>query len=115
MGQKIEYSNIKVELYNKKNGFLKDSTTCLPTGLYVLPIYDFGEYLLQVKGPEGWTFGILVDHVINTYTCFEEPKQVQITINEQMSTCGKDINFVLNGFTVFGKVSCLFLNGSLKC
>ena len=54
--QKIDYSSVTIKLFNK-NGLLKDSTQCSPTGYFVLPAYDNGNYKIQVNGPEGWFFG----------------------------------------------------------
>jgi hypothetical protein len=56
--QKIDYSSVKILLYNK-NGLLKDTTQCSPTGYFVLPFYDNGNYKIKISGPEGWFFGKL--------------------------------------------------------
>ena len=70
---------------------MKEKTECTPTGYYLLPIYDKGEYRLTIEGPLGWSF---------------EPKEYQIVVNEGDNECngGKDLNFVFTGFSLSGKV-----------
>lgn len=38
-------------------GAVKDSTECAPNGYYFLPIYDKGDFILKIEGPDGWSYG----------------------------------------------------------
>ncbi|KAJ6228491.1 nodal modulator 1-related [Anaeramoeba flamelloides] len=86
---KIDFSEIRVELYNP-NGILKEITECDENGYYLIPIYDsFGEYILRINAPERWSF---------------TPQQVKIQTNKDINTRSEDINFIFSGIEVFGKV-----------
>lgn len=64
-----------------KQGSLKDKTDCSPSnGYYFLPVYDRGEYTLQISPPPGWSF---------------EPEQIDIVFDGKTDLCslGKDVNF----------------------
>jgi len=92
--KKLDYSVIKVKLTTKE-GAVKDTTECAPTGYYFLPIYDKGDYLMQIQGPEGWSF---------------EPNQAPVHIGDDNQCTspnmkGEDINFSLTGFSILGKVT----------
>ncbi|KAJ3439813.1 nodal modulator 1-related [Anaeramoeba flamelloides] len=87
---KIDFSEIRVELYNP-NGILKEITECDENGYYVIPLYDsFGEYILSINAPERWSF---------------TPQQVKIQTIKGINTCLADVNFIFSGIEVFGKVS----------
>jgi len=91
---KIDYSVVNVKLVTME-GATKDKTECAPTGYYFLPIYDKGEYIIRIEGPEGWNF---------------EPREATIRIGDDnrcissSSAAGDDINFSLTGFRIKGKV-----------
>jgi hypothetical protein len=40
------------------DGIVKDSTECAPNGYYFLPIYEKGKFKIEIKGPEGYAFGL---------------------------------------------------------
>lgn len=87
----IDFSKVIIKLYTKQ-GALKDETTCAPNnGYYFIPIYDKGEYHLQLESPLGWTF---------------EPVSVTIAMDGKTDLCsqGEDINFVFKGFGIAGRV-----------
>lgn len=53
----INYKIIKVKLLTK-DGAVKYTTEASPVnGYYMIPIYNKGDYLLQVNPPLGWSFG----------------------------------------------------------
>lgn len=55
----INYKIIKVKLLTK-DGSVKYTTESSPVnGYYMIPIYNKGEYILQVNPPPGWSFGNL--------------------------------------------------------
>ena len=45
-----------MELYSM-DGILKDSTECAPNGYYFFVYDNKGTFRIEIKGPEGWTFG----------------------------------------------------------
>lgn len=87
----INFKIIKVKLLTK-DGAVKYTTEASPVnGYYMIPIYNKGEYVLQVNPPPGWSF---------------EPNQVVINVDGQSDPCSKneDINFFFKGFGLSGKV-----------
>jgi hypothetical protein len=53
----INYKIIKVKLITK-DGAIKYTTEASPVnGYYMIPVYNKGEYVLQVNPPPGWSFG----------------------------------------------------------
>lgn len=75
-----------------KSGILKEKTECAPTnGYYFLPLYEKGDYILQVHPPPGWSF---------------EPSKVKLGVDGVTDPCstGTDINFTFSGFGITGKV-----------
>ena len=48
---------MQIKNHLKKEGILKQYTDLSPPGYYFIPIYDRGNYVLQIQGPEGWIFG----------------------------------------------------------
>eukprot|EP01130_Rhizamoeba_saxonica_P017720 TRINITY_DN8651_c0_g1_i1.p2 TRINITY_DN8651_c0_g1~~TRINITY_DN8651_c0_g1_i1.p2 ORF type:complete len:546 (-),score=134.67 TRINITY_DN8651_c0_g1_i1:1952-3589(-) len=91
LSEKIDYS----ELFNIKlltlTGIEKYSTEPAPNGYYIIPIYDKGNYVIHIEGPEGWSFS---------------PDKYQIEIEEDTVVCnnGENVDFKFTGFTVSGKV-----------
>ena len=84
----LDLSSLWVHL-STTDGLLKDSVSCAPNGYYFLPVYDRGMYSISVEGPEGWTF---------------DNKKIQVTIDENGCMNGEDVNFVLRGFSITGRV-----------
>ncbi|XP_050313690.1 nodal modulator 2 [Anthonomus grandis grandis] len=86
----IDFSKIEVKLITKQ-GIVKDKTTCAPNnGYYFVPLYDKGEFKLEISGPPGWSF---------------TPKEVNLNINgKDPCSEGKDINFLFKGFGITGRV-----------
>ena len=87
----IDFSRINIRLLTKQ-GALKYETDCAPNnGYYFVPVYERGEYRLQVVPPLGWQF---------------TPPEVVVTIDGSTDDCSlqKDINFVFAGFGVVGQV-----------
>ncbi|XP_055379497.1 BOS complex subunit NOMO1 [Condylostylus longicornis] len=88
----IDFSKVEIKLLTKQ-GSLKDKTDCSPSnGYYFLPVYDKGEYLLEISPPPGWSF---------------EPERVVLNFDGKNDICsqGKDVNFVFKGFGITGKVA----------
>jgi hypothetical protein len=93
-GEKTDFSNVVVKLLSP-TGKEKTRTECSPTGYYFLPIDDNGDMKLVVEGPEGWSFkpnSIPIHATLNGEGVVEVPE------------CVEDVNFVLEGFGVSGKV-----------
>lgn len=87
----IDLSNVEIKL-STKYGILKDKTSCAPkNGYYFLPVYDNGEYVLEVDPPNGWSF---------------TPKKFEVSIDGKTDICSKgiDINFIFEGFGINGRV-----------
>lgn len=86
----INFSRVEIKLYTKQ-GSMKDKTECAPNGYYLIPLYDKGEYTLQVEPPSGWSF---------------EPKSITLRVDGSTDPCSKneDINFFFKGFSVEGRV-----------
>lgn len=57
-GSAIDLSNVKVRLFTR-DGLLKYSADCAPSGYYFVPVYDKGAFYLEIDGPAGWAFGTL--------------------------------------------------------
>jgi hypothetical protein len=53
---KVDFTVVKVKLLSR-DGVLKYSTECAPTGHYFVPTYDKGSFFLEIEGPAGWNFG----------------------------------------------------------
>lgn len=87
----MDYSTITIQLL--KDGVLKESTKCSPTGYYVLPVYDNGNYVLAISGPEGWIF---------------VPDKQKVSIEKGKKIPSGDINFEFNGFSLKGEVNFIF-------
>ncbi|EGG20659.1 hypothetical protein DFA_00520 [Cavenderia fasciculata] len=86
---KITYDDIKIRLLSKADMRVREETECAPNGYYFLPIYERGVYILQIQGPQGWTFA-----------------KNEIEINAQnVDDFKEDINFELTGFQLSGMVS----------
>jgi hypothetical protein len=77
---------VKIELITPE-GLVKETAECAPNGYYLLPLYDKGRFLLRLRGPPGWTF---------------EPETVEV--DQPKCEQGKDIDFLLTGFTLTGQV-----------
>ncbi|KAG0480871.1 hypothetical protein HPP92_011729 [Vanilla planifolia] len=86
---KLNYSHITVEL-RTVDGLLKDSTQCAPNGYYFIPVYDKGSFLINVKGPDGWSW---------------VPNKVPVIVDENGCNGNADINIQLTGFMVSGRVA----------
>eukprot|EP01133_Synstelium_polycarpum_P003812 gene3812-4399_t len=87
----LNYENIKINLLSASDNRVKESTDCAPNGYYFLPIYERGSYLLEIEGPNGWSF---------------IKKQIPLSI-QSANDCSDDINFELGGFRVEGRVSSI--------
>lgn len=66
----INYKIIKVKLLTR-DGAVKYTTEASPVnGYYMIPIYNKGDYMLQVNPPLGWSFGnyiiIYLSNVLNS-------------------------------------------------
>ncbi|KAJ5075910.1 nodal modulator 1-related [Anaeramoeba ignava] len=86
----IDLTEISIELYNTDTNFLKEKQNCAPNGYYFIPIYEAkGDFILTVKGPEGWSF---------------VPNEFKVTISDEINTCENDINFEFSGLEITGKV-----------
>lgn len=75
-----------------KQGSIKDTTDCSPSnGYYFIPLYDKGEYIIQISPPPGWSF---------------EPESININFDGKTDICslGKDVNFNFKGFGITGKI-----------
>ncbi|KAL4202422.1 hypothetical protein AMTRI_Chr02g263630 [Amborella trichopoda] len=100
---KLDYSHITVELLTI-DGLVKDRTQCAPNGYYFIPVYDKGNFVINIKGPDGWSW---------------EPDKVPVVVDHNGCNSNVDINFQLTGFTLSGRVvgavggeSCSSKNGA---
>jgi hypothetical protein len=85
----IDYSNVQLSLMTL-HGYIKYTTECAPNGYYVIPVYDRGTYKIRVLQPNGWAF---------------EPSEAFVTVgDDRRCNNGQDINFLVTGFQVSGKV-----------
>lgn len=94
----IDFSKVEIKLYTKQ-GILKDRTNCAPNnGYYFIPLYDKGDYVLQLEPPPGWSF---------------TPTKINLSIDGKSDDCsqGKDVNFVFKGFGITGKVEIFGTDG----
>lgn len=73
---------------------MKETTEVSDEGFFVLPIYDKGEYKIQIFGPPGLSFA---------------PEFIELNFDGQTDICSlkKDINFVFKGFGITGKVNLI--------
>ncbi|XP_057966723.1 uncharacterized protein LOC131156786 isoform X2 [Malania oleifera] len=99
---KLDYSHITVEL-RTVDGLVKDRTQCAPNGYYFIPVYDKGSFLVEIKGPEGWSWN---------------PDKVPVVVDQTGCNANEDINFQFTGFTLSGRIvgavggeSCSIKNG----
>ncbi|KAI4349753.1 hypothetical protein L6164_010313 [Bauhinia variegata] len=99
---KLDYSHITVEL-RTVDGLVKDRTQCAPNGYYFIPVYDKGSFVIEVNGPEGWSW---------------DPDKVPVVVDDNGCNGNEDINFRFTGFTISGRVmgavggeSCSVKNG----
>ena len=54
----INFETIKVKLLSKNGLAVKYITEASRlNGYYMIPVYEHGEYVLQVNPPPGWSFG----------------------------------------------------------
>ena len=53
----INYKIIKVKLLTKDGAVKYISEASPVNGYYMIPVYNKGEYILQVTPPPGWSFG----------------------------------------------------------
>ncbi|CAE1283136.1 Nodal modulator 3,Nodal modulator 1,Nodal modulator 2 [Acanthosepion pharaonis] len=87
----INFSLVEMKLYTVQ-GSIKYQTDCAPNnGYYLIPLYDKGDFVLQVEPPPGWSF---------------EPELVRLHIDGTTDKCslGEDINFQFKGFSIQGMV-----------
>ncbi|XP_015834614.2 BOS complex subunit NOMO1 [Tribolium castaneum] len=90
----IDFSKVEVKLLTKQ-GILKDKINCAPNnGYYFVPLYDKGEYILELEPPPGWSF---------------TPTRVDLVVDGVTDLCsqGKDIDFNFKGFGITGRVESL--------
>ena len=40
-----------------KDGLVKHTTEPAPNGYYMIPVYEKGEYQIQIQPKSGWNFG----------------------------------------------------------
>lgn len=85
---KLDYSHITIEL-RTLDGLVKDSTQCAPNGYYFIPVYDKGSFVIQINGPQGWSW---------------DPDKVRVVVDDAGCNGNEDINFRFTGFTVSGRV-----------
>ncbi|CAL9068218.1 uncharacterized protein LOC135581844 [Musa acuminata AAA Group] len=85
---KLDYSHIRVELCTV-DGLVKERTQCAPNGYYFIPVYDKGSFVLRVKGPDGWSW---------------KPDNVNVIVDQDGCNANADINFLLTGFTLSGRL-----------
>ncbi|CAH0562230.1 unnamed protein product [Brassicogethes aeneus] len=93
----IDFSKVVVKLLTKQ-GILKDKTNCAPNnGYYFVPLYEKGEYTLELEPPRGWSF---------------TPPKIDLKVDGKNDLCsqGRDINFEFKGFGIAGKVESLGMN-----
>lgn len=71
---------------------MKETTEVSDEGFFVLPIYDKGEYKIQIFGQPGLSF---------------DPEFIELYFDGQTDICSlkKDINFAFKGFGITGKVN----------
>lgn len=41
-------------------GTVKHETTCAPNGYFFIPLYERGNFVISVVGPDGWSFGTML-------------------------------------------------------
>ncbi|KAF8394679.1 hypothetical protein HHK36_020896 [Tetracentron sinense] len=85
---KLDYSHITVEL-RTVDGLVKDRTQCAPNGYYFIPVYDKGSFVINIRGPEGWSW---------------DPDKVPVVVDHTGCNRNQDINFQFTGFTISGRV-----------
>ena len=92
-GINVDFSGVEIELVSKE-GYVKDSVKSPPTGHFIVPVYETGSFVLRVKAPQQYNF---------------EPKETPVDLvpggNQQV-----DVNFVLMGFTVNGKIESEYID-----
>ena len=91
-GAKPDLSPVKAKLVSK-SGAIRAETECAPNGYYYIPMYDEGTFDLKLEGPPGWTIS---------------PSEVEVSSHAQGACAmGKDIDFVISGFALAGRVLTL--------
>ena len=91
-GAKPDLSPVKAKLVSK-NGAVRAETECAPNGYYYIPMYEEGKFDLRLEGPPGWIFS---------------PAEVEVSSDAQGACAmGKDIDFVIAGFALAGRVLTL--------
>eukprot|EP00697_Spironema_sp_BW2_P008373 gnl/Spiro4/22956_TR11332_c0_g1_i1.p1 gnl/Spiro4/22956_TR11332_c0_g1~~gnl/Spiro4/22956_TR11332_c0_g1_i1.p1 ORF type:complete len:1203 (+),score=379.97 gnl/Spiro4/22956_TR11332_c0_g1_i1:30-3611(+) len=87
----IDFSFASVVLLNS-DGFAKQATEVAPNGYYFLPLHDHDKraFTLRLKAKDGWTV---------------VPESVPVSLGERgLCNGGQDIDFVVTGFSLVGKV-----------
>jgi hypothetical protein len=134
--QNIDYSNVRLSLVSLE-GHTKYTTECTPNGYYVIPVYDRGSYKIQIIQPKGWSFGLFIcqsflidffeemimilplshttstirSSLLSSLNLNLEPSEALITVDaDNQCNKGNDINFVITGFQLWGKVLNLLLS-----
>ncbi|KAF4370085.1 uncharacterized protein LOC115708837 [Cannabis sativa] len=85
---KLDYSHITIEL-KTLDGLVKERTQCAPNGYYFIPVYDKGSFIIQINGPDGWSWN---------------PDKVRVAVDDTGCNGNEDINFRFTGFTISGRV-----------
>ncbi|VDP86220.1 unnamed protein product [Echinostoma caproni] len=92
---KIDYNQLKVNLYLGGTDTLKDVTEVLPNSAFSVPLYDQGSYRLKLATPKGW---------------YVEPANgYLLDLRTDPTACNKDFNFEILGFAVTGQVCYTFI------
>ncbi|XP_067940319.1 BOS complex subunit NOMO3-like isoform X2 [Watersipora subatra] len=84
---KLDLTQIQVKLLTR-DGLVKYATEPAPNGYYMLPVYEQGDYEVQIQPQSGWNF---------------EPSE---PVNLDLLACerNEDVNFIFSGFELYGQV-----------